>query len=124
MIKRRRQPRLTVTASDDSRFWPNPEADFLEQAPILLRAATGEENSRAIDFRWQLRENLSQTFGRCQTQVRRRQFSLIQNAKFWRRLAGNRFHQHPGGFRATALNSEDALTGFHDSLCLAAFPAI
>jgi hypothetical protein len=59
MIKRRCQPRLTITASGDSRFWPNPKADFLEQPPILLGAATSKKNSRAIDFPWQLRENIS-----------------------------------------------------------------
>ena len=69
MIKRRRQPRLTVTASDDSRFWPNPEADFLEQAPIFLRAATGEENSRASNFLRQLGKNRAQTPGRGESKI-------------------------------------------------------
>jgi hypothetical protein len=118
MVKRRRQTGLTVTASDDSRFWPNPQADFLEQPPILLGAATGEENSRPIDFRWQPRENLSQTFGRCQTQVRWGQFSLVDHVKFPGGIIPTcldyRFYEYPSGFRAAAFDPENALAGFHD----------
>jgi hypothetical protein len=33
------------------------------------------------------------------------------------------FDEHPGGFRSAAFNPEDALTGFHDSLCLAVLRA-
>jgi hypothetical protein len=38
--------------------------------------------------------------------------------KFRAGCIGYRFYQYPGGFRAAAFHPEDALTGFHDWLCI------
>ena len=118
MLKRRRQTGLTVTASDDSRFWPNPKADFLEQPPILLGAATGEENSGAINLLWQLSKNHVQTLGRREAKIRWGQFSLVDDVKFPAGITdpGYRFYEYPGGFRAAAFDTENTLTGFHHFL--------
>ena len=95
---------------------------MLERATVFLCRATGQENARAIDLLRKLCKNRAQTLGRGEPKIRRRQFSVLENAKFpagINRPAGYSFDQHPGGFRSAAFNPEDALTGFHDSLCLA-----
>jgi hypothetical protein len=120
MSKRRRQPRLTITARGDCRFWPNPKADFLEQPPILLGAATGEENSRAINLLWQLRKNHAQTLGRREAKIRWGQFSLVDHVKFPAGIIPTcrdyGFYEYPGGFRAATFDPENALAGFHHFL--------
>jgi hypothetical protein len=120
MVKRRRQTGLTVTTRNDFSIWPDLETDFLEQPPILLGAATGEENSRAINLLWQLRKNHAQTLGRREAKIRWGQFSLVDHVK----LPGGiiptcrdyRFYEYPGGFRAATFDPENALAGFHHFL--------
>jgi len=97
---------------------------LLEHAAVFLSGATGQENARAIDLLRKLCKNRAQTLGRGESKIRRRQFSLFEDPKFAAGRMGYGFCQHPSGFRSTAFNPEDALTGFHDSLCLAAFVAI
>jgi len=49
------------------------------------------------------------------------QFSVLENAKFFTTgIAdpGHSFDKRPGGFRAAAFHPEDALTGFHDWVCI------
>src|SRR5436190_1228636 len=122
MVESRSQTGVTVATGHELRVWPNVGADEPQRMTIFLCAATGKENPRTIDLLGQLVQNFAQTFGRCETQIRWRQFSLIEDA---RRPTGSthlgcNFHQRPGGFCATAFNSENSLTRFHNSLCLAA----
>jgi len=96
---------------------------LLEQPAVPFRAATSKENSRTIDLLWQLSEDRAQALGRGEPKIRRRQFSLIDNAKL---AAGclrscHSFYKNAGGFRAAAFDSENAFTGFHRFLCLAVF---
>ena len=123
MIEGRCEPGVAVAARDDFGVWPDLETHLPEQATISLCAATGKENSRAIDLLWQLSKNHAQTLGRGEPEIRRGQFSLVDNAKFPARCihSGYSFYQHPGGFRATSFDPEDLLTRFHRFLCLAVF---
>jgi hypothetical protein len=124
MIKRCGQSGLTVAASHDFAVWPDLETDFSEHETILVGSATGKENSRAIDSLRQFSKDGSQTLWRSEPKIRWRQFSLIENAKFGAGWACYGLDQYPGGFCSTAFNPEDALTRFHDGVCLAAFVAI
>src|SRR6185295_14691087 len=80
----------------------------------------------AIDLLRQFVKDRTQTVGRCEAKVRGLQFSLLQNAKFPTGIIptgrGYGFDQRPGGFRAAAFHSEDALTVSHDSYCRAGAP--
>src|SRR5262249_42613623 len=123
MIKRCGQSRLAVAAGDDFGVWPDLETDFSEHATILGGSANRQGNSRAIDFLRQLSKEGSQTLGGSEPKIRWRQFSLIEDAKFGAGCARYGLDHYPGGFRSAAFNPENALTGFHDWLCLAAFVA-
>ena len=120
MIERRREAGIAVAARHDFRFQPDLEADSPERVTVFGRCATGKENSSAIDLRRQFGKDRAQTFRRGEAKIRRLQFSLRQNAKFPTGITdpGYSFDQRPGGFRAAAFHSEDALTVFHDWLCL------
>src|SRR6266511_4070236 len=126
MIECRREAGIAVAARHDFRFRPDLEADLPERATIFLRSATGKENSSAIDLRRQLGKDRAQTLGRGEAKIRGLQFSLLQNTKFPTGITdpAYSFDKRPGGFRAAAFHSEDALTGFHDCLSLAASKAI
>src|SRR5512140_744580 len=121
MIERRREAGIAVAARHDFRFRPDLEADLPERATVFGCCATGKENSSAIDLRRQFGKDRAQTLGRGEAKIRALQFSLLQNAKFPPGITGPdySFDKRPGGFRAAAFHSEDALTGFHDWLCLA-----
>ena len=99
-----------------------------ERATVFLRSATGKENSSAIDVYRQFGKDGAQTLGRGEAKIRGLQFSLLQNAKFPTGIIPTcrdyGFDKRPGGFRAAAFHSEDALTVFHYWLCLAASKAI
>ena len=124
MIKRRREAGIAVAARHDFRFQPDLEADSPERVTVFGRCATGKENSSAIDLRRQFGKDRTQTFRRGEAKIRGLQFSLLQNAKFPTGITdpGYGFDQRPGGFRAAAFHSEDALTLFHDWLCLTVLP--
>jgi hypothetical protein len=68
-------------------------------------------------------KNLAQTVRCGEPKIRGWQFSLFEDPKFPARItdSGYSLHQHPSGFGSPAFDPEDALTGFHDSLCLASF---
>jgi hypothetical protein len=72
----------------------------------------------------QLGKDRAQTVGRGESKIRGLQFSLLQNAKFPTRIIPTcrdySFDQRPSGFRTAAFHPEDAFTGFHDWLSLAA----
>ncbi|PYI41552.1 MAG: hypothetical protein DMF12_09960 [Verrucomicrobia bacterium] len=123
MIEGRCEPRVAIAARNDFGVWPNLETDLLERTAIFLSAATGKENSRAIDLLWQLSKNRAQTIGCGEPEIRWGQFSVVDNAKFAARCihSSHSFRKHPGGFRAAALDPEDALAGFHHFLCLLVF---
>jgi hypothetical protein len=95
-----------------------------KSATVFLGCATGKENASAIDFLWQLGKDRAQTLGRGEAKIRGRQFSVLQNAKFPTEVTvlGYGFYQHPGGFRSAAFDPENAFTGFHDWVCITAFP--
>ena len=128
MIERRREAGIAVAARHDFRFRPDLEADSPERVTVFGRCATGKENSSAIDLRRQFGKDRAQTFRRGEAKIRGLQFSLLQNAKFPTGIIPTcrdyGFDQRPGGFRAAAFHSEDALTVFHDWLCLTASKAI
>ena len=118
MIEGRCEAGITVAARHDFRFRPDLAADLPQRATIFGRCATGKENSSAIDLSRQFGKDRAQTLGRGEAKIRGLQFSLLQNAKFRAGCIGYRFYQYPGGFRAAAFHPEDALTGFHDWLCI------
>jgi hypothetical protein len=91
-----------------------------QRGAVFCCAATGKENSSAIDLRRQFGKDPAQTFGRGEPKIGRVQFSVLENAKFTTGIAdpGCSFDKHPGGFRAAAFHPEDALTGFHDWVCI------
>jgi len=124
MIKRRRQSRVAVAACHNFGVWPDPETDLSEHATILLGCATRKENSRAIDLLRQFSKDGPQTVGRGEPKIRWRQFPLLENAKFRTECVRYGLNECPGGFCSAAFNPEDALSGFHDLLCLAASGAI
>ena len=126
MVESRSQTRVTVATSHDLRVWPNVGTDEPQRMAIFLCAATGKENPRAIDLLWQLGENFAQTFGRCEAQIGWRQFSLIEDACGPTGIIhpACNFHQRPGGFRATAFDSENSLAWFHDSISYPYFAGI
>ena len=126
VLERCGQTRITVAAGDDFGIGPDIEANFSQRMPVFLCSAAGEENPRAANFLRQLGENRAQTLGRGEPKIRRRQFSVFEDVPLRARVnaPGHSFNEHPGGFGSAAFNPEDALTGFHDSLCLAAFVAI
>ena len=119
MIERRCQTRIAVTACHDFGVWPNLETDLSERATVFFGCATGKENSGAIDFRRQLGKNPAQTLGRGKPKIRRRQFSVLQNAKFGAGCIHHYLYERPGGFSSPAFDPEDPLTGFHDGLSIA-----
>ena len=122
MIERRREARIAVAASHDFRFRPDLETDLPQRVTVFGCCATGKENSSAIDLRRQFGKDRAQTLGRGEAKIRGLQFSMLQNAKFPTGIIptcrGYGFDQRPGGFRAAAFHPEDALTGFHDWLCI------
>ena len=122
MIERRREAGIAVAARHDFRFRPDLETDLPERATVFGCCATGKENSSAIDLRRQFGKDHTQTLGGGEAKIRGLQFSLLQNAKFPTGIIPTcrdySFDKCPGGFRAAAFHSEDALTGFHDWLCL------
>ena len=128
MIERRREAGIAVAARHDFRFRPDLEADLPKRATVFGCCAAGKENSSAIDLRRQFGKDRAQMLGRGEAKIRGLQFSLLQNAKFPTGIIPTcrdyGFDKRPGGFRAAAFHSEDALTGFHDSLSLAASKAI
>jgi hypothetical protein len=82
VIERRCEPGIAIASRDDSRTWPNLEADLLEQAAIFVRGATCEEDSRAIDLFWQSSKDGAQTLARGEPEIRRGKFPLLRYAKF------------------------------------------
>ena|SRR5437667_6177010 len=115
MIEGGCKARVTVAACCDLRVRPPLETNFFERAAVLLCGATGEKNSRAIELFRQFSKDRAQALGRGQPEIGWRQFSLIDNTKFPAGITDPTysFYKHPGGFRATAFNAEDALAGFH-----------
>src|SRR5437016_2703849 len=115
---------IAIAAGHDFHVWPDLKTHSFDRTAILLCTATSKENSRAIDLLWQLSKDRTQTLGRREPEIRRRQFSPIENAKFPAGIIdpAYSFYQRPGGLRAAAFHPEDALTGFHDCLSLALFP--
>ena len=93
MIKRGREAGITVAARHDFRVRPNIEADLPERATVFICSAAGKKNSRAIDLFRQFGKDRAQTLSRGESKIRGLQFSLLENAKFWRRLASNRFNK-------------------------------
>jgi hypothetical protein len=69
VIEGRCDPRVTVTARNDFGVWPDLETDFLERPAVSFSAATGKENSRAIDLLWHLSEDRAQTLGRGKPEI-------------------------------------------------------
>src|ERR1043166_2281893 len=120
-MERRCKARITVAAGHDFRARPDLEADLPERATVFLCCATGEKNSSAIDFLWQLGKDRAETLGPSESKIRGRQFALLDNAKFRAGRNGYRFCQHPRGFGAAAFHPEDALIGFHDWCILSRF---
>ena len=118
MIEPRCKARIAIATGHDFRFWPNLEADLSERATVFGCCATCKENSSAIDLRRQFGKDRAQTLRRGEAKIRGLQFSLLQNSKFRDGCIGYRFYQYPGGFRAAAFHPKDALTGFHDGLCI------
>ena len=125
-VERRREAGITIAARNDLGVRPDLEADSPERVTVFRCAATGKKNSSSIDLRRQFGKDRAQTIGRGEPKIRRWQFSVLENAKFPTGITGPgySFDQRPGGFRAAAFYPEDALTGFHDWLCLAASNAI
>jgi hypothetical protein len=125
MIERRCEAGITVAARRDFRVRPDLKANSFERAPVFLCCATGKVNSSAIDLLRQFAKERAQTFGCGEAKIRRLQFSVVENAKITTgitpRLRGYSFNQHPGGFRAAAFHPENALTGFHDWVCITGF---
>jgi hypothetical protein len=123
MIERRCEAGVAVAARNDFSVWPYLETDLLERTAIFLCAATGKENSGAINLLWQFRKNHAQTLGRREAKIRWGQFSLVDHVKLpagiTPRLRGYRLYEYPGGFRAAAFDTENPLTGFHHFLRLA-----
>src|SRR5215475_14966285 len=76
------KPEIAVAACHNFGVWPDLETDLPERATVFLGCTTRKENSGAIDVRRQLGKNPAQTLGRGKPKIRRRQFSLLQNAKF------------------------------------------
>ena len=124
MVERCCEAGITVAARYDFRVRPDIEADLPERATIFICAAAGKENSRAIDLFRQFGKDCAQTLGRGEPKIRGLQFSLLEKPKFRARRVCYRFDKHPCGFRAATFHSEDALTGFHDSLCIDALSLI
>ncbi len=122
MIESRREPGMAVAARHDFRFRPDLEADLLQRVTVFGCSTTGKKYSSAIDLLRQFGKDRAQTVGRREAKVRGLQFSLLQNAKFPTGIiptcGGYGFDQRPGGFRTAAFHSEDALTVFHDWLCI------
>jgi len=120
MIERRRETGIAIATGHDFRFRPDLEADFPQSLTIFGCCAAGKENSSAIDLLRQFGKDRAQTLGSGETKIRSLQFSLLQNAKFPTGIIypGYGLDQRPGGFRTAAFHSEDALTGFHDWLCI------
>src|ERR1700693_1055842 len=118
MIEGRCEAGVAVAARNDFSVWPYLETDLLERTAIFLCGATGKENSGAINLLWQLRKNHAQTFGRREPKIRWRQFSLVDDVKFPAGITdpGYRLYEYPGGFRAAAFDTENALAGFHHFL--------
>jgi hypothetical protein len=108
------QARIAVAARDDFGVWPDLETDLFEQAAIFICGATGKKDSRAIDLLWQFSENRAQTLRRGEPKIRRRQFSVVNDAKFRAGRIG--YYEHPGCFCTAAFDAEDALTGFHNAM--------
>jgi hypothetical protein len=105
------QTGITIAASHDFCIWPNVTANERERSAIFLSAATSKENSRAINLFWQLGKNFAQAFRGCQAQIRRWQFALSEDSKFYVSITTRRpgLHQHPCGFCSTSLDAENAL---------------
>src|SRR5215211_2768964 len=122
MIERRREAGITVAARHDFRLRPDVEADLPERATVFGCCATGKKNSSAIDLPREFGKDRAQTLGRGEAKIRGLQFSLLQNGPLRAGVSapGYSFSKHPGGFCAAAFHPEDALTGFHDWLCIAA----
>src|SRR5262249_10564657 len=97
------------------------ETDLPERATVFICSAAGKKNSHAIDLFRQFGKDRAQTLGHGEPKIRGLEFSLLQKPKFRARRVGYRFDKYPCGFRAATFHTEDALTGFHDSLCLAVF---
>ena len=122
MIERRREAGIAVAAGHDFRFRPDLEADLPERAPIFVCCATGKENSRAIDLLRQFGKNRAQTSGVVSRKFDGGSFPCSRMRNSAAGSFGYSFNQYPGGFRSAAFHPEDALTGFHDSLCITVLP--
>ena len=124
VLERCGQTRITVAAGDDFGIGPDIEANFSERAPVFFCSAAGEENSCPADFLRQLGENRAQTLGRGEPKIRRWQFSLFEGGPLRPgvNVPGYNFNEHPGGFRSTAFDAENALAWFHDPDCRAGAP--
>src|SRR5262245_8928346 len=124
MIKRGRQSRLAIASCHDFGVWPDFKTDFSERATVFLGCATRKENSSTIDLAWQFGKDGTQTLRCSEPKIRWRQFSLIENAKFGAGCVRYGLDQCPGGFGSAAFNPEDALTAYHDSLCIETYETI
>src|SRR6266540_3185628 len=93
-LEGRRQAGITIAARHDFRIWPNVTANERERSVIFLSAAASKENSCAVDLFWQLGKNFAQTFRGCQAQIRRRQFSLIENHPLRARVSTSGYSFH------------------------------
>src|SRR5438552_1578024 len=120
VLQRCGQTGITVAAGDDFRIGPDTEADFSQRVPVFLGSAAGEENPCAANFLRQLRKNRSQTLRRSEPKIRRWQFSLSEDGPLRAGVnaPGYSFNEHPGGFRSTAFNAQNALAWFHDWVCI------
>jgi hypothetical protein len=72
---------------------------------IFGGGAPGQKDAGAINLLRQFGKNRLQAIGSRQTKIRRRQFSLIENAQF----LAVAFNQRPRGLGSAAFDTEDFL---------------
>src|SRR5207237_8059031 len=88
---------------------PNLGTKAGERLSIFFRPAARQKNAGGRNFLRQFAKNRPQFSGRSEAKIRRRQFSLIQNAQF---IPGA-FDQNPGRLGSAALNAKDFFAAFH-----------